>query len=83
MDIGTDMAARALICVTSLPMLRARRWGGRRDRQRDRGARGAPGLFPRAPASVAPTSVRWKFMNERDAVGPRCPWYRFRYGPVP
>lgn len=20
------------------------------------------------------TSVRWKFWNERDAVGPRCPW---------
>src|SRR5690606_28105118 len=29
---------------------------------------------PTAPASVPPTSVRWKFWNERDAVGPRWPW---------
>lgn len=29
------------------------------------------GQWPSAPASVVPTSVRWKFWNERDAVGPR------------
>ena len=28
---------------------------------------------PAAPASLTPTSVRWKFWNDRDAVGPRCP----------
>ncbi len=28
---------------------------------------------PGAPASVTVTSVRWKFWNERDAVGPRWP----------
>ncbi len=28
---------------------------------------------PAAPASEVPTSVRWKFWNDRDAVGPRCP----------
>ena len=38
---------------------------------------------PGAPASVTPTSVRWKFWNERDAVGPRCPWYRFAYSAEP
>ena len=29
---------------------------------------------PAAPASVTPTSVRWKFCQDRDAVGPRWPW---------
>ena len=39
--------------------------------------------LPAEPASVTPTSVRWKFWNERDAVGPRCPWYRFAYSAEP
>ena len=29
------------------------------------------------------TSVRWKFWNDRDAVGPRWPWYREPYTPEP
>ncbi len=36
---------------------------------------------PRPEAGTAPphhrtsqTVVRWKFMKERDGVGPRCPW---------
>jgi hypothetical protein len=33
-----------------------------------------PAQRPAEPASVTPTSVRWKFWNERDAVGPRWPW---------
>lgn len=28
---------------------------------------------PRDPSSETPTSVRWKFCEERDAVGPRWP----------
>ena len=41
------------------------------------------GQRPSAPASVMATSVRWKFWNERDAVGPRWFWYRLPYGPEP
>ena len=47
------------------------------DREDRRRARRADGdhltQAPRDPASVDPTSVRWKFWNERDAVGPRWP----------
>ncbi|KSU54594.1 hypothetical protein AS029_06390 [Microbacterium enclense] len=32
------------------------------------------GQPPSEPASVEPTSVRWKFSAEREAVGPRWPW---------
>src|SRR6185437_2682895 len=35
--------------------------------------------LPARPASVDPTSVRWKFRYDREAVGPRCPWYRELY----
>lgn len=80
-----------------LPANRVYRERGRRPRAASRTQKpnspaevDSTGLFfvraaqlPAAPASVVPTSVRWKFRAERDAVGPRCPWYRLPYGPEP
>ena len=43
----------------------ARRWRSRRP---------ASSAWSRVNLAMRQTSVRWKFWNDRDAVGPRCPW---------
>ena len=69
---GTATTACSRPTSHSTPSSPSRTAGWRASTPPARGrARPTEPQAPRDPASVEPTSVRWKFWKERDAVGPR------------